>query len=181
MAGSTTVIVTFDDGSQHRYDNVPASVTKDQVIERAEKDYPNKKVKKANKLSKGSSKPDTKIVAMAKTIQDEMDALIDTDEDAIGEELNKISTMAEWDELRKIYTNLTGEDLFEVLKKQFDEEDKKTYLKPMLERVISEKVEGLPDPVDYNSSKELLQQVLKIKGIEFVLTQDEINGIKSQL
>jgi len=47
------ITVTFDDGTGHRYENIPDTVTPDMVEARANKDFPGKKIKNID----GGSKP----------------------------------------------------------------------------------------------------------------------------
>ena len=51
------ITIFFDDGSGHRYENIPDNVTPDMIEARVKKDYPNKKIIKIDGGAKLSNLP----------------------------------------------------------------------------------------------------------------------------
>lgn len=52
---SRNITITFSDGSSHRYENIPSTVTPDQIEARVKKDFPNRKIKNIDGGRKSSS------------------------------------------------------------------------------------------------------------------------------
>lgn len=57
---SRNITITFSDGSSHRYENIPSTVTPDQIEARVKKDFPSKTIKNIDggKVSAGNTELD---------------------------------------------------------------------------------------------------------------------------
>jgi len=132
---------------------------------------------KANTVAKGS---DPK--SIAKIIYDEMSALVNTEEDVIGEQLLKIKTYSDWQKVKEAYKSLDNTvNLYNAIKQQFSDDERLKYLKPFAQTVIFDAAENYPEPTDYNTAKETLRFLESLDGNEYVFDMNQLRTMTTQV